>query len=130
MIKKAFYNVQNREMKSESGFSIAMAGQPFMNIRRKMHASESARNRERCRELEGSGFTLTLSGFSRTLSLSLSLALSNSLWLSLALRIYLKSSLSAHSSATGLHFILVCLKKCCPITTELQIPNTNAFEGQ
>ena len=30
--KKAFDNVQNREMKSESGFSLAMASQPFKPI--------------------------------------------------------------------------------------------------
>ena len=29
MLKKAFDNVQNREMKSESGFRVAMASQPF-----------------------------------------------------------------------------------------------------
>ena len=29
MLKKAFDNVQNREMKSENGFSLAMASQPF-----------------------------------------------------------------------------------------------------
>ena len=29
MLKKAFDNVKNREMESESGFSLAMARQPF-----------------------------------------------------------------------------------------------------
>ena len=29
MLKKEFDNVQNREMKSESGFRLAMASQPF-----------------------------------------------------------------------------------------------------
>ena len=31
VLKKEFDNVQNREIKSESGFSLAMASQPFIS---------------------------------------------------------------------------------------------------
>ena len=33
MLSYAFENVQNREMKSESGFSLAMASQPIENLK-------------------------------------------------------------------------------------------------